>query len=92
MADGKETIVIDGDEYLLEKPLKADLALLRGTFCDKAGNVFYKGTTRNFNPLMATAADVVIVGCEKIVEIGEIQKEAIITPSIFVNYVVEGEV
>ncbi len=91
VAEGKETITIDGVEYLLEKPLRADLALIRGSYIDKAGNVFYKGTTRNFNPLMATAADVVVAGCEKLVEIGEIEKEAIVTPCIFVDYVVEGE-
>ncbi len=91
VSEGKETINIDGVEYLLEKPLSADLALIRGSYIDKAGNIFYKGTTRNFNPLMATAADVVIAGCEQLVEIGEIEKEAIVTPCIFVDYVVEGE-
>ncbi len=91
VAVGKDIVTIDGVEYLLEKPLSADLAFIRGSLIDKAGNVYYKGTTRNFNPLMATAADVVIAGCEKLVEIGEIEKESIVTPCIFVDYVVEGE-
>ncbi len=92
VAEGKEIITIDGEEYLLEKPLSADIAFIRGTYIDKAGNVFYKGTTRNFNPLMAMAADIVVAACEKIVEVGEIQKESIVTPCIFVDYVVEGEI
>ncbi len=91
VAVGKDSLIIDGVEYLLEKPLGADLAFIRGTYIDKAGNVFYKGTTRNFNPLMAMAADVVVAACEELVEIGEIEKEAIATPCIFVDYVVEGE-
>ncbi len=91
VANGKEIVTVDGKEFLLEKPLSADLAFIRGTYIDKAGNVFYKGTTRNFNPLMATAADVVVAGCEKLVEVGEIQNENIVTPCIFVDYVVEGE-
>ncbi|MFV0441576.1 MAG: CoA transferase subunit A [Lachnospirales bacterium] len=90
VAIGKEIINIDGKEFLLEKPLSADLAFIFGSKIDKEGNVFYKGTTRNFNPLMATAADVVIAGCEELVEVGEIEKEAIATPCIFVDYVVEG--
>ncbi|MFV0440322.1 MAG: CoA transferase subunit A [Lachnospirales bacterium] len=90
VANGKETLQVDGKEFLLEKPLGADLAIIRGTLIDKAGNVFYSGTTRNFNPLMATACSVVFATCEKLVEVGEIQKEAVITPSIFVDYVVEG--
>ncbi|MFV0440239.1 MAG: CoA transferase subunit A [Lachnospirales bacterium] len=90
VAKGKEIINIDGKEFLLEKPLSADVAFIFGSKIDKAGNVFYKGTTRNFNPLMATACKVVIAGCEELVEIGEIEKEAIVTPCIFVDYVVEG--
>lgn len=87
---GKQKISVDGIDYLLELPLRADIAILRGTIVDKAGNVFYKGSTRNFNPIMATAADLVIVYAEKIVEIGEIEAENIVTPSIFVDYVIDG--
>lgn len=89
--DGKEIITVKGQKYLLEEPLSADLAFIRGSIIDKSGNVYYKGTTRNFNPMMATAADVVIAGCEQLVEDGAIEKEAIMTPCIFVDYVVEGE-
>lgn len=91
VATGKETITVDGRDYLLEKPLRADVALLRGSIVDEDGNIFYRGTTRNFNPLMATAADLVIVAAEEIVPSGQIQAESIITPGIFVDYIVEGE-
>jgi len=88
--DGKEVITVDGKEFLLEKPLRADVALLLGSIVDKDGNIFYKGTTQNFNPLMATAADIVVVEAEKIVETGEIGPEAVMTPGIFIDYIVEG--
>lgn len=91
VADGKETVIVGGKTYLLEKPLKADVALLRGSTVDEDGSVFYKGTTRNFNPIMATAADVVIVAAEQIVPLGSIEGENIVTPGIFVDYIVEGE-
>lgn len=88
--DGKEVIAVDGKEFLLEKPLRADAALLLGSVVDKEGNILYKGTTRNFNPLMATAADLVIVEAETLVETGEIEPEAVVTPGIFVDYIVIG--
>lgn len=91
VAIGKEIVSIDGREYLLEKPLRADVALLRGSIVDEDGNIFYRGTTRNFNPLMATAADLVIAAAEEIVPLGGIQGENIVTPGIFVDYIVEGE-
>ncbi len=90
VADGKQIIKVDNKHYILEKPLKADVALIRGSIVDYKGNVFYKKTTRNFNPLMATAAQTVIAEAEQIVEIGEIEPEAVHTPSIFVNYIVQG--
>lgn len=74
-ADGKEVIVVDGKEYLLEKPLRADVSLISGSIVDGNGNIFYKGTTRNFNPVMAMAADIVIVAAEEIVPTGDIQPE-----------------
>lgn len=91
VSEGKETIKVDGKEYLLEKPIRADFALLRGSVVDESGNTIYMGTTRNFNPLMATAADTVIVAAEQIVPMGEIQPEYIMTPGIFVDYIVGGE-
>lgn len=91
VAAGKQTVTVDGREFLLEKPLRADVALLRGSVIDEDGNIFYKGTTRNFNPMMATAADVVIAAAEQIVPAGDIQGENVVTPGIFVDYVVGGE-
>lgn len=88
---GKGIIAVDGVEYLLEKPLKADVALIRASVADDSGNIFYKGTTRNFNPLMATAAEVVIAAAEEIVPVGGIQAEHVVTPAIFVDYLVGGE-
>ncbi len=91
VAKGKQTIVLEGKEYLIEMPLHADVALIRGSIVDKSGNVFYNKTTRNFNLMMATAADLVIVAAEKIVEVGEIDPNCVMTPNIFVDYIVGGE-
>lgn len=87
--EGKEKVVVDGKEFLLEKPLRADFALLFGSIVDTKGNIFYKAATRNFNPLMATAADTVIVEAEKLVEPGEIPADQVVTPHIFVDYIVQ---
>ncbi len=87
--EGKEIIKIDGKDYLLEKPLRADVAIIKGSIADKSGNIVYKGTTKNFNMLMATAADTVIAEVEKVVETGELAPESIHTSSIFVDYMVE---
>ena len=65
VAEGKETVTVDGKTYLLEKPLRADVALIGATVADESGNLVYVGTTQNFNPLMATAADLVIAEAEK---------------------------
>lgn len=89
--EGKQKININGKDYLLELPLKADVALLGGSIVDKQGNIFYNGSTRNFNPVMATAADLVIVGAENIVEVGEIDPNHVVTPYIFVDYIVGGK-
>jgi len=88
---GKKKIILDQKEYLIELPLKAEVALIRGSIVDKSGNVYYNATTKNFNPLMATAADTVIVAAEKIVEDGELDPNCIMTPGIFVDYIVGGE-
>lgn len=89
--EGKQKMKLADKEYLLELPLRADIALIRGSIVDKDGNVFYNASTRNFNPLMATAADLVIVGAEKIVEVGELDPNCVMTPGIFVDYIVGGE-
>ena len=88
--EGKEKIEVDGKEYLLELPLKADIALILGHKVDKSGNVIYRGATRNFNTLMATAADMVIVEAENLVEVGEIDQNDVITPGLFIDYIVVG--
>ena len=84
---GKEMITVDGKKYLLEKPLKADIALIGATIADESGNLVYVGTTQNFNPLMATAADIVIVEAEKVLPVGDIAPERVHTPAMFVNYI-----
>ncbi|KOA20267.1 acetate CoA-transferase subunit alpha [Clostridium homopropionicum DSM 5847] len=87
--DGKEKITVDDKEYILEKPLKADIAIIFGSKVDKKGNVYYNYSTRNFNPLMATATDIVIVEAENLVEIGEINPNDVMTPGIFIDYIVK---
>lgn len=88
--NGKRKLEIEGKEYLLELPLHADVAILHGSVVDTAGNVWYRGTTQNFSPMMAMAADVVIVEAERIVDIGEIAPESVMTPGIFVDWIVPG--
>lgn len=85
IAEGKEIINVDGKDYLLEKPLKADIAFLRANIVDEEGNMVFIGTTQNFNPLMAMAADYVIVEAEKLVKTGEIAPEHVHVSGIFVN-------
>ncbi|MDU1412131.1 MAG: CoA transferase subunit A [Clostridium sp.] len=89
--NGKEIVTVDGVQYLLEKPLKADVALLLGSKVDKKGNIYYNEATRNFNPMMATAAETVIVQAEELVEVGEIDPNCVMTPHIFVDYIVKEE-
>lgn len=81
-------IAIDGRNYLLEKPLRADFALLQGYCIDPNGNIWYKGTTRNFNAVMATAADVVIAEAYNLAPSGAIEPENIVTPGVLVDYIV----
>lgn len=87
--EGKEKVTVDGKEYLLEKPLHADIALIGASICDETGNSIYKGTTQNFNPMMATAADLVIVEAQEVVKTGSISMEQIHTPGIFVDFIVK---
>ena len=87
--EGKQVIEVQGRSYLLEEPLKADFAFLLGHVVDKKGNVLYTKTTRNFNPLMATACDHVVVEARRLVEVGEIDPDHIVTQHIFVDYIVE---
>ncbi len=88
---GKTVIEEDGIKYILEKPLKGNVALIKASKADKAGNVVYSKSARNFNPMMATACEIVIVEADEIVEIGELDPETIITPAVFVNFLVQGD-
>jgi len=85
--EGKQIIVVNEKEYLLEEPLRADLAILYGTTVDTFGNTLYTKTTRNFNPVMATATDKVIVQAREVIE--EMNPDYVMTPHIFVDYVVK---
>ena len=91
VGEGKQVINVEGRDYLLEKPLRANHALLRGSVTDKFGNTTYNGTTRTFNPMMATAADYVIVGTCEVVEIGQIDPNNVVTSGIFIDAIVGGE-
>ena len=89
VAEGKQIVNVDGKDYLLEKPLRADIALVGASLGDKAGNLVYRGTSQNFNPLMASAADLVIAEINELVEVAEIAAENVKTPSIMVDFIIE---
>lgn len=88
LAEGKETRVIDGRTYLLEHPIKGDVALISAHKSDRLGNLVYRKTARNFAPVMATAATTVIAQVSEIVAVGALDPETVITPSIYVDKVV----
>ncbi len=85
---GVQTVELDGKEYLMEKAMRGDVALIQGFVADESGNIRYKGSRRNFNPLMAAACNITIAEVEKIVPAGEIGPDYVETPYIFVDYVV----
>ena len=91
VADGKETRVIDGKGYVLEQPLHADFAFVKAWKGDRLGNLIYRRTARNFNPVMATAARVTIAEVEEILEPGAIDPDHVITPGIFVKHILAGD-
>jgi 3-oxoacid CoA-transferase subunit A len=91
VAEGKETRTIDGTSYVLEKPLHADFAFVKAWKGDRAGNLVYRRTARNFNPVMATAADVTIAEVEQLLEPGQIDPDQVVTPGIFVRHILQGE-
>jgi acetate CoA/acetoacetate CoA-transferase alpha subunit len=88
---GKEKKVIDGKEYILELPLRADVALIKADIVDKKGNMVLLKSSKNFNFVMAAAADLVIVQANKIVEVGEIDPDHVMCSGIFVDYIVGGD-
>ena len=90
IAEGKETRVIDGREYLLEKPIKADFALVKAWKADAWGNLIFRKTARNFNPVMCGAAKVTIAEVEEILPLGAIDPDAVHVPSVYVDRLVHG--
>jgi len=91
VAEGKETRTIDGRPFVLEQPLTADFAFVKAWTGDRAGNLVYRKTARNFNPVMAAAAKVTIAEVEHLVEPGEIDPDHVVTPGIFVRHILQGE-
>jgi 3-oxoacid CoA-transferase subunit A len=88
VAEGKETREFDGRHYVLERPLVSDFAFVKALRGDRVGNLVYRKTARNFNPMMATAAKITIAEVEQLVEPGAIEPDAVVTPGIFVRHVV----
>ena len=92
IAEGKEVRDFDGRSYVLERGLSADFALVKAWRGDRLGNLVYRKTARNFNPMMATAAKITIAEVEELVEPGEIDPDHVVTPGIYVKRIVQGEV
>ena len=91
VAEGKEVRQFDGRHYLMERALRADYALIKAHKADRMGNLAYRLSSRNFNPIMAMAATITIAEVEEIVETGELAPDSVVTPSIFVQRVVQGD-
>ncbi len=91
VAEGKEVREFDGKQHLLEEWLRADFSLVKAWKGDKAGNLIFKGTARNFNPIMAAAGKITIAEVEELVEVGELDPNAIHTPGIYVQRIFEGQ-
>jgi 3-oxoacid CoA-transferase subunit A/3-oxoadipate CoA-transferase alpha subunit len=89
LAEGKEERLVDGVPHVLEPPLRADVALVYAARADRLGNLWYRHTARNFNPLMATAADVTIAEAGEVLDVGELEPESIHTPHLYVDLLVE---
>ena len=90
IAEGKETREIDGKMYVLEEPLRADFAFIKAWKGDRWGNLIYRRTARNFNPMMATAADHVIAEVEELLDVGQLDADNVHTPGVFVNAIFQG--
>ncbi len=91
LAHGKEVRIIDGRRHVFEPPLRGDVALVKGDRADRWGNVTYHSAARNFGPTMATAADLTVVQVRRLVELGDLDPECIVTPGVFVDRVVEAQ-
>ncbi|NLC40347.1 MAG: 3-oxoacid CoA-transferase subunit A, partial [Clostridiaceae bacterium] len=90
VAEGKRVIEVQGKAYLLEEALRADLALLKSAISDEFGNSFYEGTCKNFNIVMAYAADLVMVECDQLVDIGDMNPHLVETSGILVDHLIKG--
>lgn len=90
VAEGKETRVIGGREYVLEMPIKGDLALVKGWRGDHTGNILYRASTRNFNPMVATAGAITLAEVEELVPTGSIDPDVVVTPGIFIDAIFQG--
>jgi 3-oxoacid CoA-transferase subunit A len=90
VAEGKETRVVDGDTYVLERGLTADLSIVKAWKGDSEGNLVYRRTARNFNPMMASAGRVTVAEVEQLVEVGTLEPDHIHTPGIFVQRIIQG--
>lgn len=88
--EGKQIVEVDGEKWILEKPLKADVALLNCAKADKFGNMIFHGSTQTFNTVMAFAAKTVIVEADEVVEIGELDPDNVRVPGVLVSYIVDG--
>ncbi|EFF0767693.1 acetate CoA-transferase subunit alpha [Escherichia fergusonii] len=86
--EGKQTLTLDGKTWLLERPLRADLALIRAHRCDALGNLTYQLSARNFNPLIALAADITLVEPDELVDTGELQPDHIVTPGAVIDHII----
>lgn len=86
--EGKTKLCCDGREYLVERPIRGDIALIKARRADRSGNLVYEKAARNFNPLMALAADLVVVETDELVEVGELDPECVITPGVVVHKIV----
>ncbi len=91
VAEGKEIKEFNGQQYIMEEGLFADLAIIKGYKADKSGNIIYNKTARNFNPVMATAAKITIAEVEEIVENGQLDPNNIHTPSVYINRLIQGQ-
>jgi 3-oxoadipate CoA-transferase alpha subunit len=89
LAEGKETRTISGREYLLEYPIRGDVALIGAHLGDRAGNLVYRKTARNFGPVMATAADLTIAQVSQVLDVGGVDPETVVTPGIFVDRILD---
>ncbi|HEY3424101.1 MAG TPA: 3-oxoacid CoA-transferase subunit A, partial [Negativicutes bacterium] len=86
--EGKQKLTVNGKDYLLETPLRANVALIKAKKADTAGNLIYDKSARNFNPLMAMAADLVIAQVDEVVEVGSIDPDEVMTPGILVDKII----